>query len=240
MQARPTYVSTYCARLHAHLAAPRLLVVLAVAAHRRRHAPSATYAAAPRRRRRRLSGASRAGAPDAAAGLVVVHPDHEDLPGDPDLPAEARHLVVPRRAAGLPLGHPPPEPLREARHALLLLLRELGPRPPPATGAVAAVTAHASGHRHVHAVSRRRAGGGQHWRRVRAGGAGRPRDGVEERLPVEVAVAAAGGAEHRGGVGVVGGVLAAAVGGVGAKLRGVVAHALAVHLPRPLLLLLLH
>jgi hypothetical protein len=227
--------------LHAHLAAPHFLTL----AHRRRHAPSSASnaAAAPRRRRRGLRGASRAGTFAAAAGLVVVHPDFEDLPGDPDFPAESRHLVVPRRAPGLPLGHSPPEPLREPQHALLLLVREFGPRPPPARRGAVRVAAHARSHRHVvHAVaSGRRAGGWQHsQRRVRAGGAGGPRHGIEERFPVEVAVASAGGAEHRGRVGVVGGVLATAVGGVGAQIRGVVAHALAVHLPWSLLMLLLH
>jgi|UniRef100_A0A804U689 hypothetical protein len=239
--------------LHAHLAAPHLLVVLDVGAHHRRgHAPAssnnAAAAAATRRgRRRRLSGSGSASAgalalAAATTGLVVVHPYLEDLPGDPDLPAEAAHLVVPQRAAGLPLGHPPAEPLRQPRHALLLLVRELGPRPAPAPGpgAVrAGVTAHAGrSNRHVvHAVARGRAGRGQHCP-VRA--AVRSRRSVgEERLPVEVAVAAAGGAEHRCGLAVVGGVLAASVGGVCPELRRVVAHALPVHLPRPLLVLLL-
>jgi hypothetical protein len=245
--------------LHAHLAAPHLLVVLDVGAahHRRGHAPAsspnnAAAAAATRRgRRRRLSGSGSASAralalAAATTGLVVVHPYLEDLPGDPDLPAEAAHLVVPQRAAGLPLGHPPAEPLRQPRHALLLLVRELGPRPAPApgTGAVrAGVTAHAGrSNRHVvHAVARGRAGRGQHCPvHAAAAAAVRSRRSVgEERLPVEVAVAAAGGAEHRCGLAVVGGVLAASVGGVCPELRRVVAHALPVHLPRPLLVLLL-
>jgi|UniRef100_A0A804M305 hypothetical protein len=240
--ARATYAAR--ARLHAHSTAPHhLLVVLDVRANRRRHAPASSNGAAPaatRRGRRRLSGpaGAGAGASAAAAGLVVVHPHLEDLPGDPDLSAEAAHLVVPRRAAGLPLGHPPAEPLREPRHALLLLLRELCPRPPPAPGAVrAGVTAHAgrSSRSVVRATAVARGGasrGGQH-RAVR------PRRGVQERLPVEVAVAAAGGAEHRCGLAVVGGVLAASVRSVCPELRRVVAHALAVHLPRPLLVLLL-
>lgn len=57
--------------------------------------------------------------------LVIVHPHLQHVPLDPDLFEEApeRRVVVP--------GDPPPAPLRERRHLLLLLRRELRPVPLP-------------------------------------------------------------------------------------------------------------
>lgn len=55
--------------------------------------------------------------------LVVMHPNLEDLPLHPNLGTEPLNLFV-----TLPL-YPPPDPLGELHHPLLLLLGELGPEP---------------------------------------------------------------------------------------------------------------
>lgn len=57
--------------------------------------------------------------------LVVVHPDLEHMALDARLVAELLHrrLVL--------LLDPPPNPLREHQHLVLLVLRELGPEPLP-------------------------------------------------------------------------------------------------------------
>jgi hypothetical protein len=59
----------------------------------------------------------------AVSILVVVHPHFEHVALDADLGAELveRHVIVPL--------NPPPDPLRELQHLILLLLRELCPEP---------------------------------------------------------------------------------------------------------------
>jgi hypothetical protein len=164
--------------------------------------------------------------------LVVVHPHLEHLAPHGGLRAELLHQRV------VLLLHPPPEPLRERQHLLLLLRRELGPEPLPARrllplrcggrrppllagglgGGAGAAAGRAAVRERVVGVGRR------HEQR------GRRRRG-EQQLPavvlaVEAAVAAAGGALER--VVVPGHELPAPVHDVAAQRRGVVVQALVV------------
>lgn len=79
-----------------------------------------------RRRRKRqlwrgLGGRGRGW--DLGEVLVVVHPHLEDAPGDADLGAEGVDGV------GVGLVDAPPEAVSELAHSLLLVRRELGPKP---------------------------------------------------------------------------------------------------------------
>ena len=76
--------------------------------------------------------------------FVIVHPNLENISLNPNLGAE----LVDGRIV-LPL-NPPPNPLREFKHLILLLRREFRPKPLPTTSAAAAPGG--SGRRRPHVI----------------------------------------------------------------------------------------
>lgn len=168
----------------------------------------------------------------AVSVLVVVHPHFEHIALDTKLGAELieRHVILPL--------YPPPDPLRELKHLILLFLRELRPEPLGSGGTSSSRSNHCPTGLHslrrfrpsiTAIVTMMRTGRGgtgivkQHWSRSRKVPA--------DHLPhVEVSVATARSASERltGVSSTTWHELAAAVVGVAAHGSRMVPHALPV------------